>query len=65
MAFASNEETLGDAGDVSLLLVYDASDVGGKGKIDDYWEAAKKELLGDPRLIDRTVLHNGWHLEQA
>jgi len=27
----------------------------GKGKVDDYWEAAKKELLGDPRLIDRMV----------
>eukprot|EP00971_Amphidinium_carterae_P308965 6139250-Amphidinium_carterae.1 len=25
----------------------------GKGKVDDYWEACKKELLGDPRLIDR------------
>jgi len=27
----------------------------GKGKVDDYWEAAKKELLVDPRLLERMV----------
>eukprot|EP00931_Biecheleriopsis_adriatica_P052316 TRINITY_DN3041_c0_g1_i3.p1 TRINITY_DN3041_c0_g1~~TRINITY_DN3041_c0_g1_i3.p1 ORF type:complete len:5045 (+),score=1273.98 TRINITY_DN3041_c0_g1_i3:2025-15137(+) len=27
----------------------------GKGKVDDYWEAAKKELLVDPSLINRMV----------
>jgi dynein heavy chain len=27
----------------------------GKGKEDNYWEAAKKELLVDPRLLDRMV----------
>eukprot|EP00928_Gymnodinium_smaydae_P036017 TRINITY_DN25241_c1_g2_i2.p1 TRINITY_DN25241_c1_g2~~TRINITY_DN25241_c1_g2_i2.p1 ORF type:complete len:3507 (-),score=695.75 TRINITY_DN25241_c1_g2_i2:57-10475(-) len=27
----------------------------GKGKVDDYWEAAKKDLLVDPRLLDRMV----------
>ena len=27
----------------------------GKGKVDDYWEPAKKELLGDPRLLDRMI----------
>eukprot|EP00927_Polykrikos_kofoidii_P031997 TRINITY_DN2738_c0_g1_i1.p1 TRINITY_DN2738_c0_g1~~TRINITY_DN2738_c0_g1_i1.p1 ORF type:complete len:3358 (+),score=626.85 TRINITY_DN2738_c0_g1_i1:1049-10075(+) len=27
----------------------------GKGKVDDYWEAAKKDLLGDVKLLDRMV----------
>jgi dynein heavy chain len=27
----------------------------GKGKEDNFWEAAKKELLADPRLLDRMV----------
>jgi dynein heavy chain len=27
----------------------------GKGKVDDYWESAKKDLLVDPRLIDRMI----------
>jgi len=27
----------------------------GKGKVDDYWEAAKKDLLSDTRLIERMV----------
>merc|ERR1719456_1465922 len=27
----------------------------GKGKEDNYWEAAKKELLPDPRLLDRMM----------
>ncbi|KAF4658988.1 hypothetical protein FOL47_007767, partial [Perkinsus chesapeaki] len=27
----------------------------GKGKVDDFWEPAKKELLGDPRLLDRLI----------
>ena len=27
----------------------------GKGKVDDYWEAAKKDLLADPRLLDKMV----------
>eukprot|EP00929_Paragymnodinium_shiwhaense_P087551 TRINITY_DN476_c0_g7_i1.p1 TRINITY_DN476_c0_g7~~TRINITY_DN476_c0_g7_i1.p1 ORF type:complete len:2666 (-),score=827.08 TRINITY_DN476_c0_g7_i1:96-7328(-) len=28
----------------------------GRGKVDDYWEAAKKELLVDPKLLDK-MLH--------
>ncbi|GBG29641.1 Dynein heavy chain 7, axonemal [Hondaea fermentalgiana] len=27
----------------------------GKGKVDDYWEPAKKELLNDPRFLQRLV----------
>merc|ERR1719421_1749992 len=27
----------------------------GKGKVDDYWEPAKKEVLGDPRLLDKMI----------
>merc|ERR1719169_103941 len=27
----------------------------GKGKVDDYWEPAKKEVLGDPRLLDMMI----------
>jgi len=27
----------------------------GKGKIDDYWEAAQKQLLGDPKFLQRLV----------
>jgi dynein heavy chain len=27
----------------------------GKGKVDDFWEAAKKELLADPRLLEKMV----------
>lgn len=28
----------------------------GKGKVDDYWEPAKKSIWGDPRLLDN-LLH--------
>lgn len=27
----------------------------GRGKVEDFWEPAKKELLGDPRLLDRLI----------
>jgi len=27
----------------------------GEGKVDDFWEAAKKELLGDPRLLEKMM----------
>jgi len=37
----------------------------GMGKIDDYWEAAKKELLCDPRLLDRVVRFDEFNFEDA
>eukprot|EP00392_Amoebophrya_sp_AT5.2_P012743 g12850.t1 len=36
----------------------------GKGKVDDFWEPAKKELLGDPRLLERMVNYDKDNMTQ-
>mmetsp|Transcript_23863 Transcript_23863/g.43710 ORF Transcript_23863/g.43710 Transcript_23863/m.43710 type:complete len:2143 (+) Transcript_23863:3-6431(+) len=37
----------------------------GKGKEDNYWEAAKKELLIDPKLLDRMVCYDKDNIPDA
>ncbi|RYG57585.1 hypothetical protein EON66_00045 [archaeon] len=34
----------------------------GKGKVDDYWEVAQKELLNDPHLVDRLKSYDADHI---
>merc|ERR1719482_561073 len=37
----------------------------GKGKVDDYWEPAKKEVLGDPRLLDKMINYDKDNISEA
>lgn len=37
----------------------------GKGKVDDYWEPAKKELLNDPRFLQRLVEYDKDNISEA